>query len=93
MAEAPTAAIGAAEAYITGTLSDPESAKFDSVIAVKAPNGKTVVCGLVNAKNKFGGYVGRKAFYYDGTIGVGEIADPMFAGLFDSYKYCGLNRG
>jgi len=39
-------------------LKDPWSAQFKSIAFVKAPDGSTVVCGLVNAKNAMGAYAG-----------------------------------
>lgn len=47
-------------------LKDPDSAKFGDIYAVgdKKIGGKYIVhiCGHVNAKNAFGGYVGNRAF-------------------------------
>jgi hypothetical protein len=42
-------------------LKDPESAKFRNLRFVKY-NGRTLVCGELNAKNSFGGYVGFESF-------------------------------
>jgi len=42
-------------------LKDPDSAKFRNVRFVKY-NARTVVCGEVNAKNSYGGYVGFENF-------------------------------
>ncbi|MGG7604651.1 hypothetical protein [Massilia sp. BKSP1R2A-1] len=53
----------AVQAYITNTLKDPESVRFRNV-RVKWE----AVCGEMNAKNGFGGYVGFRRFYaIDGT--------------------------
>jgi hypothetical protein len=46
-------------------LKDPYSARYHSIqgVAIKTgSNETTVVCGLVNAKNAFGGYVGKRPF-------------------------------
>jgi hypothetical protein len=48
------------EDAVRDRLKDPESARFTDVR--KFPNGNA--CGWVNAKNSFGGYVGRKPFAY-----------------------------
>ncbi|WP_207280812.1 hypothetical protein [Thiocystis violacea] len=51
-------------------LKDPYSARYHSIQGVLKKTGAnetSIVCGLVNAKNAFGGYVGKKPFvgYYD----------------------------
>ena len=51
-----------AKASVRAKLRDPESALFENVrLSPKDPLELTV-CGTVNAKNGFGGYVGRKPF-------------------------------
>lgn len=47
---------------ITKALIDPRSAKFSTLSAVQHDNGDFQVCGTVNAKNSFGGYVGATPF-------------------------------
>ena len=47
-----------AEAAVSRNLLDPSSARFSEVRIVAGPGGTSLVCGMVNAKNKFGGYVG-----------------------------------
>lgn len=42
-------------------LKDPESAQFAQVIAYRSGK-KLTICGLVNARNGFGGYGGPKPF-------------------------------
>lgn len=58
--------VARAQAAIRQKLKDPDSAKFGKTIVKTVPNaaGKptTVVCGTVNAKNAFGGYVGERPF-------------------------------
>lgn len=48
-------------------LTDPESARFKwmplaNEVDMKSPDVAATYCGLVNAKNKMGGYVGDKPF-------------------------------
>ncbi|MFG6645565.1 hypothetical protein ACGYK8_18560 [Sulfitobacter sp. 1A09149] len=43
-------------------LRDPGSAMLRDVIAVKGDDGQISVCGLVNAKNGYGGYSGDLPF-------------------------------
>ena len=54
------------QAVIRGVLSrlkDPESARFGSVAASQSGAGNIYVCGRVNARNSFGGYVGMAPFF------------------------------
>jgi hypothetical protein len=60
-ANGPGGLIGAAEVNVKSMLTDPESAQFKDM---KARTDIKVVCGYVNAKNKFGGYVGFRRFYF-----------------------------
>lgn len=47
--------------YIESRMKDPDSVKFGAVFS----RGENHVCGLFNAKNSFGGYVGEKGFVAD----------------------------
>ena len=56
-------------------LKDPDSAKFRNIVAGVGDDKKVVtVCGLVNAKNSFGGFVGERLF-----IGAIDTATGQFA--------------
>lgn len=50
------------------SLKDPDSAKFKNeyVVSERSDDGGTqvVVCGLVNAKNSYGGYAGFERYMY-----------------------------
>ena len=62
--------IGAAEERVSGSLKDPESARFRRVFV--SPHGRAV-CGEINAKNSMGGYVGfRRFIVIKGRIGIEE---------------------
>lgn len=50
-----------AKLAVRSTLKDPHSAMFEGLEAGTTHDG-TIVCGYVNAKNGFGGYVGRQPF-------------------------------
>lgn len=50
------------KAKVAGTLKDPQSAQFEGLQLVW--EGRAM-CGQVNAKNSYGGYVGVKAFVVD----------------------------
>ena len=59
----------AAEKLVRRQLRDPDSATFsDVIVAYPNSNGDTIVCGMVNAKNGFGGMVGRKRFIVGRTV-------------------------
>lgn len=70
-----------AQAEIAGQLKDPSSAQFRNVKASKTDKGFALVCGEVNAKNTFGGYVGFTPFIWrEGTYGgaVGARGDTAY---------------
>ena len=55
--------IEAVKIGVRGGLKDPDSARFGSVLAARFPVDKSVlVCGLVNARNSYGGYTGNGYF-------------------------------
>lgn len=59
----PTKAeIGAIQNAVRAKLKDGDSAKFAEIRLGKASNGARVACGVVNAKNSFGAYIGYQAF-------------------------------
>jgi hypothetical protein len=67
------------------SLQDPGAAQFGIIKGGKDQDGKVVVCGLVNAKNNFGGYTGMT---FTGEINsggsfnvaaMGDIADVSLA--------------
>lgn len=65
----PADAMAEARKEVATKLKDPESARFtDVVYRPNQPNMRgeptDVVCGKVNAKNSFGGYVGARPFVY-----------------------------
>jgi len=72
----PAAAIAHAKAVMALKLKDPDSARYiDLIVRDK------VVCGWVNAKNSFGGYVGYKPFFVMGAnaeIRDDDDADQIF---------------
>lgn len=47
-------------ARVSENFKDPDSAKFSNV---KIDENKILVCGLVNAKNSYGGYTGASPFF------------------------------
>lgn len=54
-------AIESAQESVRRSLKDPTSAQFRNVRLISWSSGK-VICGEVNAKNSYGGYVGFKRF-------------------------------
>jgi hypothetical protein len=47
---------------VRSALKDPNSAQFGTIIAARNAHGDLLACGLVNAKNSFGGYSGMEPF-------------------------------
>lgn len=64
---------GAAEKAVRNVLNDPNSAIFSDV---KSGAEKGSVCGLVNAKNRMGGYVGATPFFYRSSGQVAILSAP-----------------
>nr|WP_255483385.1 hypothetical protein [Cedecea sp. P7760] len=56
--------IESAKSIISDAMKDPGSTQFKSVRTVKNLLGDSYVCGEVNSKNSYGGYVGFKPFAY-----------------------------
>lgn len=80
--------IARAEIAVERQLRDPESVRYEHVYVARK-SGLPVVCGLVNAKNAFGGYVGSRPFIHAGDVLT--IANPEnveeFRALYD--QLCG----
>lgn len=58
-------------------LKDPESARFGKIIVNHDTKGLLTACGMVNAKNSYGGYVGMSPFL--GSLIVRDGKPIMFA--------------
>lgn len=72
------------ESLVRASLKDPASAQFADV-HVKEPWG----CGVVNAKNAMGGYVGERVFLVHMTTGGVEFMEPEESG---SERLASLDR-
>jgi hypothetical protein len=68
----------AAKAAMSRKLTDPESARFTDLF--KSSGATPVVCGMVNSKNRMGGYGGATGFVY---IPPENLAVLMFNGEAD----------
>lgn len=88
--------LASAKSAVVYDLKDPSSAQFRNMrgIQAKAETGKsaTYICGEVNARNSFGGYVGFTPFIYnikDNTAALANRTDGrvnMFdRALFNQY--------
>ena len=60
-------------------LKDPDSARFGGLVAGRAADSRVLFCGMLNAKNSFGGYTGMMPYlgFIDpaGTIRMEVIAN------------------
>lgn len=76
--------IEAAKQSIVASMKDPESAQFRNLVVIEK-QGKRVVCGEVNAKNAFGGYVGFRQFYSVPEVGLSRVKqnDPIMDRMVD----------
>jgi hypothetical protein len=66
-----------AQREVTRNLTDPESARFRSLVVTKNNTGKTL-CGEINAKNRVGGYVGYRRFLISHNDVSNAFASPAF---------------
>jgi hypothetical protein len=80
-------AVKAAKVALAKSLKDPPSAVFSELKHATRPNVRgeplDTVCGLVNAKNSFGGYTGPRGFVYfvnDGAVNIAEGSEPYALG-------------
>ncbi|WP_288199052.1 hypothetical protein [uncultured Pleomorphomonas sp.] len=84
------------EGAIKDRLLDPDSAKFKSPLAAYSKDGFVVVCGLVNAKNGYGGYAGFAPYYGYLLRNSGNISfqpdNSAFssgaASIYDANEFC-----
>jgi hypothetical protein len=72
----PYVSKSAGEEAVRKVLKDPESARFSEVY-VKTKASGSAVCGMVNAKNGFGGYTGDKLFFAIGSFAVVQSASNI----------------
>lgn len=87
-------AFAAAQDAAKEGLKDPDSAKFQNLRIADFDGGK-VVCGEINAKNSYGGYVGYKRFIagtsaatiYNTSSKYPEINDASNAGIVAACGY------
>ncbi|EPG4500477.1 TPA: hypothetical protein R4Y11_001813 [Citrobacter freundii] len=79
--------IGSAQSAIKNQMKDPDSTNFKSVREITNSQGGRFVCGEVNSKNSYGGYVGFKTFAYQRGRAVidGSFSTP------DDYEFLALS--
>lgn len=80
---------GEAKDAIRKLLNDPESAQFTDL---KNGKNKGDVCGMVNAKNRMGGYVGATPFFYEKATETSAIVKAPEDGDFRSL-WLGIRAG
>jgi hypothetical protein len=80
---------------VAKNLKDAPSAVFSDLKRAMRPNVRgeptDTVCGLVNAKNSYGGYSGPRGFVYfvgDGTTNIAEGSDPNALGVMVVRNFC-----
>lgn len=61
---------GEAKTAVKSLLNDPDSAQFSEL---KRGKSKGDICGVVNAKNRMGGYVGNTPFMYEKNLEMASI--------------------
>lgn len=65
----------AAEEAVRQSMKDPDAAQFKNIKSVKTLKAIPVVCGEVNGKNSYGGFVGFKRFAYYPSTGAHYVED------------------
>lgn len=75
-------AIADARLAVAGMLRDPGSARFQDVRIVESG----MVCGMVNARNGFGGYAGPTGFMFDPATGETTLADRRDGNVALAYQ-------
>lgn len=73
-----------AEAIVRSSLNDPYSAEFSGTTHVAGNREGRIACGIVNAKNAFGGYVGASPF----MIRHGRLYLPRESAEADAISTC-----
>lgn len=94
-AKKPAAAVDAfapAKVLLQRKMVDPESARFTDLFKVQTSSEGDVVCGIVNSKNRMGGYVGGKGFIFEPRLSRATImatgdSDPDYS-LQAAAAYC-----
>lgn len=75
---------GGAKKAVSSQLYDPDSAKFEGL--TKGVEDY-IVCGQVNAKNRMGGYVGARPFFYFKDSQLATLVSAPTTSDFRSYWY------
>ncbi|WP_139150920.1 hypothetical protein [Halofilum ochraceum] len=83
--------VKAIKAGVRDALVDPESARFGNMVAGAKNDGSIYVCGMVNAKNRMGGYSGATPFI-GMILSNGQFApvslDPSESGRYATNQRC-----
>ncbi|WP_441280125.1 hypothetical protein [Bradyrhizobium sp. 63_E2_N1_3] len=88
----PTDEFADAKAALVRKLTDPESARYTDLFKVSTPDEGEVVCGMVNSKNRMGGYAGARGFIFHkrqnlATLMLSGGSDPDYRGE-NAASYC-----
>lgn len=81
------------QSAVADTLRDPESTRFRAVRVVREADGTDALCGELNGKNAYGGYVGYEPFYAPlvsvGNKAVAVLWSSSKVGLETVLEKCG----
>jgi len=73
---------------LTNPLKDPDSARYRRTFLSEWTAGRFALCGEVNAKNSYGGYVGYRRFYAGDDVSAVEIESDTqnyFIGRYNTF--------
>lgn len=80
------------ERAFIANLADPGSAQTRDIQVFQAPNGNRLICGMVNAKNAFGGFIGFQTFAV-GTAGIVDYSQPFTRPIFATGPVAAIDCG
>ena len=84
--------IASAEQEISRDLMDPDSARFRNLRVVNDSKSGKAVCGELNAKNSFGGYVGFAPFLWRENQPDGDLRILIDSDGTSTYRWDKLKR-
>ncbi|WP_138069841.1 hypothetical protein [Sulfitobacter sp. EhC04] len=74
------------------SLADPKSAQTSGIQVFQAPNGNRLICGQLNAKNAFGGFIGFQTFEVM-TVASVDYSKPYVRPIFATGATAAIDCG
>lgn len=77
-----------AKSAVAANLKDPQSAQFSNLFVAEREGEARTLCGMLNAKNSYGGYGGPKMFFSRTAL---KYENGIFKTLIDDEKSGSIN--